>query len=78
MLELDLDFVLYEWGIVMIWVRKVNVGDELLIGGLCGFMLVKYEFDEYLLVVDDVVLFVLVCCLEELFVGVKVIILVEV
>lgn len=77
-LELDLDFVLHERGIATTWARKANVGDELLIGGPRGSTLVKYEFDEYLLVADDAALPALARRLEELPAGVKVITVVEV
>ena len=71
-LELDLDFVLHEEGIASTWAKRAQLGDELLVGGPRGSTLVKYEFDEYLLVADDAALPALLRRLEELPAGAKV------
>lgn len=64
--ELDIDFVLHDSGVATTWARNANVGDQLQLGGPRGSTLVRYEFDEYLLVADDAALPALARRLEEL------------
>ena len=64
--ELDIDFVLHDSGVATTWARTARVGDGLQIGGPRGSTLVRYEFDEYLLVADDAALPALARRLEEL------------
>lgn len=71
-LELDVDFVLHESGVATTWAKQARVEDELAVGGPRGSTLVKYEFDEYLLVADDAGLPALLRRLEDLPAGAKV------
>lgn len=77
-LELDVDFVLHESGVATTWSKQARVEDELVVGGPRGSTLVKYEFDEYLLVADDAGLPALLRRLEDLPAGAKVTVFAEV
>ncbi|GAA5504027.1 NADPH-dependent ferric-chelate reductase [Deinococcus xinjiangensis] len=77
-LELDVDFVLHESGVATTWAKQARVEDELVVGGPRGSTLVKYEFDEYLLVADDAGLPALLRRLEDLPAGAKVTVFAEV
>ena len=77
-LELDVDFVLHESGVATTWAKQARVKDELVVGGPRGSTLVKYEFDEYLLVADDAGLPALLRRLEDLPAGAKVTVFAEV
>lgn len=77
-LELDVDFVLHESGVATTWAKQARVEDELAVGGPRGSTLVKYEFDEYLLVADDAGLPALLRRLEDLPAGAKVTVFAEV
>lgn len=76
--ELVIDFVLYDQGVVGLWVECVQFGDMLVIGGLCGLFVVVDSYDVYVLIGDEIVLLVIVCWLDVLLDGVEVQVFIEV
>lgn len=77
-LELDLEFVLHDFGPGAIWAKNAREGSVLGVGGPRGSMLVPYEFDWYLLIGDDVAMPSFSRRLKELPAGVKVLAFLEV
>lgn len=61
--ELVYDFYIYDGGIVSCWVLEVKVGDKLVIGGLCGLLVVLEDYVWQLYVCDEFGMLVLCCCL---------------
>lgn len=62
--ELVLDFFIYDGGVVSCWVMEVCEGDILMIGGLCGLLVVLEDYVCQVYVCDEFGMFVLCCCLE--------------
>jgi NADPH-dependent ferric siderophore reductase len=73
-----LDFAVHEAGPATTWAQTAKVGDELRIGGPRGSFVVPLAFDGYVLIGDETALPAIGRRLEELPVGAKAVVLVEV
>jgi len=76
--RLDIDFVLHGDGPASSWAAQAGIGQQLLIGGPRGSMLVPAAFDWYLLVGDETALPAIGRRIEELPPGAKVVAIIEV
>lgn len=77
-MALDIDFVLHGDGPASAWAARAKVGDQLLIDGPRGTLVIPPTFDWYLLVGDETALPAIGRRIEELPEGTRVVALVEV
>ncbi|MBB6097477.1 NADPH-dependent ferric siderophore reductase [Deinobacterium chartae] len=76
--ELDIDFVIHGDGPASTWAAHAQPGDRVGVGGPRGSVVVRYDFDGYLLIGDETALPSVARRLEELPEGVPAVVLLEV